>query len=218
MRNRESAALSRKRKSNRVGELEIQVEALEEECRRLRLHAARLERGDINGNGKVNPPPEATATRPPQAMDKSQVNTAPAYVSTAPIISPAAYVHEEVKARQAGRGSLAVLPPAVIEQGWAEGGKEMGSSAAVEYGVVGCRVEPEAWKQDGARPFCADSDDANDAIDHLFTVLMAEEASEREAEWGTASYAAVGAGGEPLQCGKGGCMLCLTRIVPVRGC
>lgn len=36
LRNRESAALSRKRKSDRIDELEIQVESLEEENRRLR--------------------------------------------------------------------------------------------------------------------------------------------------------------------------------------
>ncbi|CAN0427841.1 unnamed protein product, partial [Scytosiphon promiscuus] len=44
LRNRQSAALSRMRQTSRVGELEVLVEALQEENRRLRLHAAHLER------------------------------------------------------------------------------------------------------------------------------------------------------------------------------
>ena len=200
LRNRESAALSRKRKNNRVGELEIQVEALEEECRRLRLLAARLERDGISGNDKANPPSLATlttATREPKAMDKVQVHTAPACVSTAPILSSAAYVGEEGQTRQVWGELLPVLPPTVVEQGWAEGGNGVESAAA-----VGMRVEPKAWTQDGARPFCADGADPDDVIDRLFAVLMAEEASEREEERGAATCPTVGAGGELLQCGK----------------
>lgn len=51
LRNRESAALSRKRKSDRIGELEIYVEALEEENRRLRRRINALELGNTNNRG-----------------------------------------------------------------------------------------------------------------------------------------------------------------------
>ncbi|CAM9913521.1 unnamed protein product, partial [Laminaria digitata] len=125
LRNRESAALSRKRRNNRVGELEIQVEALEEENRRLRLRTALLERGGggVDEYNEVNPPPLPTTTRPPRAVDKAPVNIASTCIPTAPIIFPAAssssVVDEKVRGRQAAAGLLPVpLPAVVVEQAW----------------------------------------------------------------------------------------------------
>lgn len=50
LRNRESAALSRKRKSDRIGELEVQVQSLEDENRRLRQRIGVFEVG-VAGTG-----------------------------------------------------------------------------------------------------------------------------------------------------------------------
>lgn len=49
LRNRESAALSRKRKSDRIGELEVQVHSLEDENRRLRQRIDMFEFGAGGG-------------------------------------------------------------------------------------------------------------------------------------------------------------------------
>lgn len=61
LRNRESAALSRKRRNDRVEKLEIQVENLEEENRQLRDLTEKLENGFEDCCG-FQPLPPATAT------------------------------------------------------------------------------------------------------------------------------------------------------------
>lgn len=67
LRNRESAALSRKRKSDRIGELEVQVGSLEDENRRLRRRIKTLESGGTINNHAGTPAVAVTtpAPRPP---------------------------------------------------------------------------------------------------------------------------------------------------------
>lgn len=69
LRNRESAALSRKRKSDRIGELEVQVGSLEDENRRLRRRIQALESVGTDNNRAGTPAVAGTtpAPRPPYA-------------------------------------------------------------------------------------------------------------------------------------------------------
>ena len=208
LRNRESAALSRKRKTNRVGELEIQVEILEEENRRLRLHAAHLERSGIDDNNGINPPPMPAI-----------------FPSTSSVVD------EEARGRQAPAKNILLTPPsppaaAAVEQALIEEGTGTRSAVTVACGAQQQQQQEEGlpagvWTHNGAstRPFysdssefCSDSSDAEDTIDRLFVALMAQEAAAREGgggggreeERGAASSTVVGAGLAVLQGGKGG--------------
>ena len=207
LRNRVSAALSRKRKMNRVGELETLVETLVKENHWLRLHAAHLERSGFHGSDEVPPPPLPPAIQ--RARARVPVNTASTRLSTAPNIFPAtSSVGEEERGPQAAGFLHSVPPPVVVEQAWTEGGT---GSAAVACGV---NQPVEVWTHDGARPtysdstdFCSDSSDAEDTIDRLFVALMAQEAADREEERAAASNVLLGAGpaGFPRQQSGGVC-------------
>ncbi|CAM9673521.1 unnamed protein product [Ectocarpus sp. 13 AM-2016] len=113
LRNRESAALSRKRKSDRIGELEIQVEALQEENRRLRQRIDDQEddgrdAGNGNGNGRVFNAGEMTASRTPPpapAGNGCVINTA---ASPPP---PAAWAPTDLAARAALAATSSIVVP-----------------------------------------------------------------------------------------------------------
>ncbi|CAN0461258.1 unnamed protein product, partial [Hapterophycus canaliculatus] len=103
LRNRESAALSRKRKSDRIGELELQVEALQEENRRLRQRVDESGnescRGVVSASSPMAPakvqaqaPPSAAATcaAPPRATWAPTNLAADAALSATSIIVPSA--------------------------------------------------------------------------------------------------------------------------------
>ncbi|CAM9991967.1 unnamed protein product, partial [Ectocarpus sp. 6 AP-2014] len=115
LRNRESAALSRKRKSDRIGELEIQVEALQEENRRLRQRIDRKEddgrdAGNGNGNGRVLNAGEMTASRSPPAAAAGNgcvINTA----ASPPPPATAAWAPTDLAARAALAATSSIILP-----------------------------------------------------------------------------------------------------------
>lgn len=86
LRNRESAALSRKRKSDRIDELEVQVECLEEENRQLRQRVDMYEFASGGGGGgaaavtaaavaaAAAPPPARPCTRYPHRASASAMS------------------------------------------------------------------------------------------------------------------------------------------------
>lgn len=116
LRNRESAALSRKRKSDRIGELEIQVEALQEENRRLRQRIDRQEddgrdagNGNGNGNDRVFNVGDTTASCSPPSVVTGNghvVNTA----ASPPSPATAAWAPTDLAARAA----LAATSPIIL--------------------------------------------------------------------------------------------------------
>lgn len=83
LRNRESAALSRKRKSDRIGELEIQVKALQDENRRLRQ---RVDRQDTNGGGNISvaPPSPRAAWAPTNVAAIAALSATSVVIPSAP--------------------------------------------------------------------------------------------------------------------------------------
>ncbi|CAM9828081.1 unnamed protein product [Ascophyllum nodosum] len=81
LRNRESAAISRKRKSNRIGELEIQVESLQEENRRLRqrIHDSETRADGLSNANLITP----STTRCPSPRNFSNVSATSSATSSA---------------------------------------------------------------------------------------------------------------------------------------